>query len=89
MPTSSMSWLMSDTVTLAPLAAKRKAMSPVPPAMSRIASPSRGLTRRTKRSFHSRCMPPDIASFITSYFLATLENTAPTRAVFSSDGMSS
>jgi hypothetical protein len=35
------------------------------------------LDRRTKRSFHSRCMPPDIASFITSYLRATLEKTAP------------
>ena len=32
-------------------------MSPVPPAMSRIASPVRGFTRRTNWSFHSRCMP--------------------------------
>jgi hypothetical protein len=29
-------------------------------------------------------MPPDIASFITSYLRATLEKTAPTRSVFSS-----
>jgi hypothetical protein len=28
--------------------------------------------------------PADIASFITSYFAATLEKTAPTRRVFSS-----
>ena len=83
-PTSSISWLMSATVTSAPRAARRKAMSPVPPAMSSTASPGCGFTRRTNRSFHSRCRPTDIASFITSYFAATLENTAPTRRVFSS-----
>ena len=88
-PTSSMSWLMSATVTSAPRAAMRKAMSPVPPAMSRIASPARGFTRRTKRSFHNRCIPPDMASFMMSYLLATLENTAPTRRVFSSGTTSS
>ena len=79
---------MSATVTLAPPSARRKAMSPVPPAMSRICSPLRGFTRRTKRSFHNRCMPPDIASFITSYLRATDENTPLTRAVFSVVGMS-
>ena len=62
----SMSGLMSLTVTCAPLAAMRKAMSPVPPAMSRICSPGRGFTLATKRFFHSRCMPPDIRSFIRS-----------------------
>ncbi len=54
-PTASMSGLMSLTVTAAPLAAMRKAMSPVPPAMSRIASPLRGFTRRTNWSFQRRC----------------------------------
>ena len=53
-------------VIIAPLGCIRKAMSPVPPAISRIISPSRGLMRRTKRSFHSRCMPTDMASFIRS-----------------------
>ena len=28
--------------------------------------PGRGLTLATKRSFHNRCMPPDMRSFITS-----------------------
>jgi len=84
MPTSSMSSLMSETVTCAPDFSIRKAMSPVPPAMSRISSPTRGFTRRTKLSFHNRCMPPDIASFIMSYLRATLEKTLPTRCVFSS-----
>ena len=65
-PTASISGLMSDTVTRAPRRAIRKAMSPVPPAMSRIASPARGRTSRTKRSFHKRCCPPDMRSFITS-----------------------
>jgi hypothetical protein len=40
--------------------------------------------RRTNWSFHNRCRPTDIASFITSYLAATFENTAPTRRVFSS-----
>jgi hypothetical protein len=34
-----MSWLMSATVTFGATGGQRKAMSPVPPAMSRIASP--------------------------------------------------
>ena len=84
-----MSWLISDTVIVAPRSAMRKAMSPVPPAMSRICSPGCGLTRRTNLSFHKRCMPADMASFITSYFLATDENTAPTFSVFSSGETSS
>src|SRR3546814_4036893 len=71
---------------LAPDGSMRKAMSPVPPAMSRIASPARGLTRRTKRSFHNRCIPPDIASFMMSYLRATRLNTSPTMAVFSVAG---
>jgi hypothetical protein len=49
MPTSSMSWLMSLTITLAPRRAMRKAMSPVPPAMSRMRSPGRGATLATNR----------------------------------------
>ena len=66
LPTLSMSGLMSLTVIRAPRFAIRKAMSPVPPAMSRITSPDRGFSRLTKRSFHSRCMPADIRSFMRS-----------------------
>jgi len=88
-PTPSMSGLMSATVMLAPDGSMRKAMSPVPPAMSRIASPARGFTRRTKRSFHSRCIPPDIASFMMSYLRATRLNTSPTIAVLAVAGTSS
>ena len=43
-------------------------MSPVPPATSSTFQAPRfgGLSQETIASFHSRCMPPDIRSFIRS-----------------------
>ena len=62
--------VMSQTVTraLGARCRKRKAMSPVPPATSSTAQPARlgGLRAATNPSFHSRCSPPDIKSFIRS-----------------------
>jgi hypothetical protein len=70
-PTSSIEPLMSSTVTSAlrcEASTMRKAMSPVPPATSseRQRPLFGGLSAVTIASFHTRCMPPDIRSFITS-----------------------
>ena len=103
-PSANISGFMSDTVTrvlgswlmVAAWSSMRKAISPVPPAMSSILQPldesdrvgfEPGLRPRTKGSFHSRCIPRDIRSFMVSYEEATEEKTAPTiemRSVFSS-----
>ena len=72
-PTSSMEALMSATVTRAvppEAACRRKAMSPVPPAMSRPrqgrAASRRGFILATMAAFQARCRPADIRSFIRS-----------------------
>ena len=71
-PTASISPLMSETVTSAgsDRRAMRKAMSPVPPAMSstRKGTGERrgGESQVTKASFHRRWTPPDMRSFIRS-----------------------
>ena len=71
-PTSSIAGLMSATTISAwprERSATRNAMSPVPPATSssRQGRPLRGgLSAVTSASFHSRCRPPDIRSFIRS-----------------------
>lgn len=76
---------------------RRKAMSPVPPAMSSIfqgvGPPSLleveeepGLSERTKWSFHNLCIPKDMKSFIVSYEDATLLKTPATLASFSFSG---
>ena len=57
-----------------PLSITRSPMSPVPPARSSRAkglSDFGGLTVVTSASFHARCRPPDIRSFIRSYRRAT------------------
>ena len=55
----------------------------MPPAMSSALSPALRLATATVYFFHARCMPPDIRSFITSYFFATESNTPRTRVAFS------
>lgn len=94
-PSASISGLMSDTVTrvcwswlmVVAWSSMRKAISPVPPAISNMFQPLEeldevwlepGLRPRTKWSFHSRCIPTDIRSFMVSYEEATDEKTAPT-----------
>jgi len=69
---------------------RRKAISPVPPAMSSIFQPGEGLLEeepglrpRTKWSFHNLCIPSDMKSFIVSYEAATLLKTPATLASFS------
>ena len=49
--------------------------SPVPPAVSSRRVPGRGFIMWRSVSFHIRWMPRLMASFITSYFWATLSNT--------------
>lgn len=85
LPTSNMFWLISDTVTWLHLSLRerefrrylryRKAMSPVPPAISSNRVPCVGPRRSMKISFQTRWMPSDIASFIKSYDAATSSNT--------------
>ena len=71
-PTASISPLMSATVAVVPKpppAATAIAMSPVPPATSSSAngrSPRGAFTVLTSTSFHTRCRPADITSFIRS-----------------------
>lgn len=62
----------------------RNATSPVPPATSKCTWPGTGLRRSTRSSFHRRCMPPDMRSFMRSYLGATAEKTSATRPRFSS-----
>ena len=66
MPTSSMSGLMSADRHLR--AALGHAEGDVAGAAGHVEDALAGarLHPATKRSFHSRCMPPDIESFITS-----------------------
>ena len=95
-PSLSISPLMSTTSTLVSLSAYfsrakssiRSAMSPVPPAtsMHRRGPRAPGLSRDTYSSFHSRCTPMDIASFMRSYEDATLSNTFRTSDSFDSSG---
>ena len=68
---------MSSTMAAAPGARlrKRKAMSPVPPATSSSFWPGRGASQSIIASFQMRWTPPDITSFITSYFEATRVKT--------------
>ncbi len=68
---------MSQTVASAPGARlrKRNEMSPVPPATSRSFWPGRGASQSIIASFQSRCTPPDIRSFMMSYFEATRVKT--------------
>ena len=90
-PAASMSGLMSDIVTLLDggmlgWERRRRAMSPVPPAMSRIFigavscagsgdAGDEGRSERTKWSFQSRWMESDMRSFMVSYDVATEEKT--------------
>ena len=63
----------------------RNAMSPVPPRhvehLEGLAGAA-ALSMATKSSFHSRCRPPDMRSFIWSYREATLANTSFTMVCF-------
>ena len=68
----------------------RKAMSPVPPAMSRIASPGRGFTRRDEAVLPQ---PVQAARHQVVHQVVAArdasEKTPPTRRVFSSGVTSS
>lgn len=88
-PSFSISALISAQMTLvsrSPLifsawSSIRNAMSPVPPATSRMLMGwppglRPGFKERTKWSFQRRWIPKDIASFITSYEEATEEKTS-------------
>jgi len=48
---------------------------PVPPATSTRSVPGEGFILCTRMSFHTRWIPRDIESFITSYFSATFSKT--------------
>ncbi|KAG9755161.1 hypothetical protein KCU59_g9, partial [Aureobasidium melanogenum] len=92
-----MSGLMSEIVTcvlgswftFVAWSRMRKAMSPVPPAMSKTFQPAwgapgvwlPGFKLRTKWSFQRRWIPRDMKSFIVSYEEATELKTAPTVAL--------
>ena len=66
-PTLSMLALMSDRITRpAPRSFARKATSPVPAARSSRVSRGEAAMAATKARFHSRWMPSDIRSFMTS-----------------------
>src|ERR1022692_2262196 len=75
----SMTWPRSPT-----RCANRRARSAVPPATSRTRAPTRTPLASTAKRFQARCRPPDIRSFIKSYFFATDSDTPLTRRVFSS-----
>lgn len=55
---------------------------PVPPATSKRVVPGPGAIERMKWSFHNRCTPPLMASFMISYLSATLAKTFPTAHPF-------
>ncbi|MNT58883.1 hypothetical protein D3C72_1963480 [compost metagenome] len=85
-PTVSIELLMSVSHTsplLPTRLAQPRARSPVPPAMSSTLSPARTPEVVSVKCFHTRCRPPDIRSFITSYFCATEWNTSATLSAFS------
>merc|ERR1712080_206984 len=65
-----------------------KAISPVPPAMSKIFIPGRTLSCSTNFAFHRRCAPTLITSFIRSYDFATFSKTLYTLFTFSSSSTS-
>jgi hypothetical protein len=71
-PTSTIAGLMSQSTARQPcplISSTRRVMSPVPPATStrsKRRADFGGASQATRSSFHSRCRPPDIKSFIRS-----------------------